>query len=91
MLAYFKRLIALRKAEPIIQYGDVRFVDAPASSVIAYERTLNGERILVQCNFSGEEQPAIPAEGGEVLVSNYTEAANGTMLRPWEGTAHIWR
>ena len=91
VLAYFKRLIALRKAEPIIQYGDVRFVDAPASSVIAYERTLNGERILVQCNFSGEEQPAIPAEGGEILVSNYTEAANGTMLRPWEGTAHIWR
>ncbi len=57
----------------------------------AYERTLDGERLLVQCNFSGEEQPAIAGEGGEVLVSTYDEPGDAAVLRPWEGTARIWR
>ncbi len=90
-LNYFKRLIALRKAEPIIQRGDVRFLESPSEKVIAYERTLDGERVLVQCNFSGDEQPAMACDGGEILISNYDEAGNGATLRPWEGTAYIWR
>ena len=89
--SFFKRLIALRKAEDIIQAGDVRFLESPAGQVIAYERTLGDERIVVQCNFSGEEQPALAFEGGEVLISNYDEAAESDTLRPWEGTALIWR
>ena len=89
--AYFKRLIALRKAERVIQAGDVRFLESPADKVIAYERTLDGERIVVQCNFSGEEQPALELDVGEILVSNYDEAAQTSTLRPWEGTARIWR
>jgi trehalose-6-phosphate hydrolase len=91
VLAYFKRLIALRKAEEIIQAGDVKFLESPAPQVIAYERTLDDTRVVVQCNFSGEEQPALALEGGEVFVSNYEEPADGTVLRPWEGTALIWR
>jgi len=91
VLAFYKRLIALRKAEPIIQGGAIRFVESPADQVIAYERTLGDTRILVQCNFSGVEQPALAAEGGEVLISNYDEPGDGAVLRPWEGTAYIWR
>ncbi|MEE0027673.1 MAG: alpha-glucosidase C-terminal domain-containing protein, partial [Atopobiaceae bacterium] len=90
VFSFFKRLIALRKTEAIIQGGDIRFVESPAPQVIAYERTLGDERILVQCNFSADEQPAIATDGGEVLVSNYDEPA-GDVLRPWEGTALIWR
>ena len=89
--AYFKRLVALRKQEPLIQAGDVRFLDAPSSKVIAYERTLDGERIVVQCNFSGEEQEGLALDGGETLISNYDEPATAAVLRPWEGTARIWR
>ena len=91
VFAFFKRLIALRKAEEIIQAGDVKFLESPAAQVIAYERTWKGERVVVQCNFSGEEQPALELEGGEILVSNYDEPAAGTVLRPWEGTALVWR
>ena len=90
VLAYFKRLVALRKAEEIIQAGDVRFLDTASDKVIAYERTLGDERLAVQCNFSGEEQPALALDGGEILISNYDEAG-GTSLRPWEATARIWR
>jgi trehalose-6-phosphate hydrolase len=88
--AFFKRLVALRKAEDVIQAGDVRFLES-ADQVIAYERTLDDVRVVVQCNFSGDEQPALELEGGEVLVSNYDEPATSNVLRPWEGTALIWR
>lgn len=91
VFSFYKRLIALRKAEAIIQGGAIRFVESPAPQVIAYERTLGDERVLVQCNFSGDEQPAVPAEGGQVLISNYDEDGDGSTLRPWEGTAHVWR
>ena len=91
VFAFYKKLVALRKGTEIIQAGDVRFLESPAEKVIAYERTLGDERIVVQCNFSGEEQPAIELEGGEVLVSNYDDPAETAILRPWEGTAIIWR
>ena len=87
--AYFQKLIALRKELPVIQVGDVHFVEAPSDKVIAYERTLDGTRVLVQCNFSGVEQPALATDGGNSLIDNYDEPASGT-LRPWEAVAHIW-
>ena len=90
VLAYFMRLIRLRKAEAVIQAGDVRFVDAGNDCVIAYERTLDDTRLLVQCNFSGEEVPALPTDGGELLVGNYGQPA-ANVLGPWEARAHIWR
>ena len=72
-----------------IQEGDIRFLETPSDKVIAYERTLGDERLVVQCNFSGEEQPALATEGGELLVGNYDEPAG--VLRPWEAVAYIWR
>ena len=86
---FYRQLISLRKAEEIIQGGDIRFVESPSDKVIAYERTLGDERLLVQCNFSGEEQPMLTDEGGELLVGNYDAPAD--VLRPWEGVARIWR
>lgn len=88
--AYFKELIRIRKELPVIQAGDVRFLDVDSSKVIAYERALGSERVLVQCNFSGAEQPALDVEGGKVLVSNYDAVGDGGVLRPWEATAIFW-
>ena len=89
--AFFKQLIALRKESATIQEGDVHFLDSSSDKVIAYERTLGDERIVVQCNFSGEEQPALAVEGAEVLIGNYDDPLAGGVLHPWEGVAHIWR
>lgn len=89
--AYYKKLITLRKELPVIQDGDVRFVDGAGDKVIAYERTLDDVHVLVQCNFCGEEQRALPTEGGEVLIGNYDAPAGADILRPWEAVAHIWR
>ncbi len=89
--SFFKRLISLRKEEPIIQGGSIEFMESPSEKVIAYRRTLGHECLLVQCNFSCEQQPALVHTGGTVLVSNYDEPGNDTTLRPWEATATIWR
>ena len=89
--SFFKRLISLRKEEPIIQGGSIEFMESPSEKVIAYRRTLGHECLLVQCNFSCEQQPALAHTGGTVLVSNYDESCNGATLRPWEATATIWR
>lgn len=89
--AYYQRLIALRKELPVVQAGDVRFLDAASDKVIAYERKLDDVRVLVQCNFSGEEQPALACADGELLIGNYDDPGEAGVLRPWEAVAHIWR
>lgn len=94
--AYYQQLIALRKAEPVVAEGDIRFFDVPdVSPVIAYERTLEGTRLVVQCNFSGSEVAGVDVEpGGELLVGNYDEPLvedARVTLRPYEAVAHIWR
>ena len=89
--SFFKRLISLRKEEPIIQGGGIEFIESPSEKVIAYKRTLGNECLLVQCNFSGEQQPALAHTGGTALIGNYDEPSDGATLRPWEATATIWR
>ncbi len=54
VFAYYRQLIALRKAYPIIVYGT--FVPLESDHrVYAYERRLDGQRLLVLCNFSEDE------------------------------------
>ena len=104
--AYYRRLIALRRAEPAISCGPVRFVDvAEDSPIIAYERTLAADeapagvaqRVAVWCNFSGDEvvaAPAAAADGAELLVGNYDAIClrdGHLVLRPWEAVALAWR
>ena len=95
--AYYQRLVALRKTEPVIAQGNIRFFDVPdVSPVIAYWRELDdapagkARRMLVQCNFSGQEVPALKAEGGELLVGN-REAWDAATLAPYEARAICWR
>lgn len=89
ILNFYRRLIALRKEYPIISDGDIKFLETHNARVIAYERRLNDERLIVVCNFGGsEEKPGILLEG-KVLISNY-EGTSGT-LRPYEAAAMITR
>ena len=104
--AYYRRLIELRHAEPVIARGRVRFLDVDdASPLIAYERTLDepelpagvARRVAVWCNFSGADVVAAPAavtDGAELLVGNYDAPClrdGQLLLRPWEAVAFAWR
>ena len=99
--SFYRRIIALRKECPVIQAGDVRFLDAASEKVIAYERTLGDaargpRRLVVACNFGGTDAAALPAgevEGSSVLIENCDEhrIQDGTLvLGPWCAVAFAW-
>ena len=53
VFAFWKRMIALRKTLPALIDGD--FVPVLVSnSIFAFERTLNGKRLLSMCNMTGK-------------------------------------
>jgi alpha-glucosidase len=80
VLHLHRALLALRRARPALALGDLRLVDA-AEGVLAYERTLGGERLGVALNFTAEPKPS-PFRG-EVLLSTLTGTASA--LRGNEG------
>ena len=91
ILAHYKRLIALRKALPIIQIGRFDLLAPEHDQIMAYTRTLGDQQMLVLANFS--DRPArmvLPTHlvgGGQLLVPNYPRAATvegQVELRPYE-------
>lgn len=98
VLAFYKKLVALRKENEIIADGQIRFTDAGNDNVISYVRTLNGQTLSVFCNLRGTDQSlgeAFTAPGGKILISNYESADAGKeikidTLRPFEVAAVLW-
>ncbi|MGQ9489694.1 MAG: alpha-amylase family glycosyl hydrolase [Anaerolineae bacterium] len=54
LLSFFRSLAALRNAEPALQVGAYRSVDAGSATVFAYLREHGTARFLILLNFSGE-------------------------------------
>ncbi|MED4205591.1 alpha,alpha-phosphotrehalase [Neobacillus mesonae] len=86
---FYQKLIQLRKELDIITEGDFELLLRDHPQLFVYERKLNDERLLVVCNFSGEEVTvddeavSTKLKNDEVLLGNYeTEGAN--VLRPYE-------
>ena len=96
VLAHYRRLIALRHAEPVVVDGDFRMLLPHDERVYAFTRTLDATSLLVLGNFSGAPAPApVPDAAGwaraELLVGR--ERAPGTdadpiVLAPWEGRVY---
>lgn len=88
---HYKKLIDIRKNNETIIYGDYELLNPEDENVFAYTRELNGEKILVVCNF--KENPAkfrlkedLEKEP-EILLSNYKDSALNLYeldLRPYE-------
>lgn len=51
LLSWYRELIAIRKSEPALRSGDLRWLDAPRG-VMAWERASKGRRVRVYLNFS---------------------------------------
>ena len=89
ILAFYRRLIALRKEHRIIAEGSIRFLERENDEILAYERELEGEHLLVLCNFRASDiaMPELHA-AGEKLIGNYPGMA--AHLRPYEVIALRW-
>ena len=87
ILAFYKKLVQFRKDSEIVADGEIRFLDTETDDVIAYERTLKGEKLTVVCSMRGFDVPApelAGLEGRKVLISNYVNAKETGVLRPYE-------
>jgi oligo-1,6-glucosidase/alpha-glucosidase len=82
MLALTRALLALRRAEPALELGDIVLLDAP-EGVLAYERRYDGRRVRVLLNLT-PDNVAI-AWQGEPLLSTLDGWAEPGMLYPDEG------
>ena len=95
---YYRKLIQLRKANPVIVYGAYDLLLPDDEVIYAFTRTLDEDRLLVILNFS-KQTPVfkLPAglhfAGQELLISNYPvdpdQALDRLALRPYE--ARVYR
>ena len=89
---YYKKLIALRKEYEIIVYGDYNLLLPEDKDLFVYERSLDGKKLLVVCNFSENEREFDfnTVKNGEILINNYTDFnLNNKKMRPFEAVAVI--
>lgn len=86
-LNYFRKLTALRKAEPALIYGKYTLVDKANENVYAYTRELNGRKLLMLLNFKATESSVnsgIDPGKVKVLLGNYPTPSVDGKLKPYE-------
>lgn len=87
---HYKKLIEIRKSNETIIYGDYKLLCEDDKNIFAYVRELNGDKILVVCNFYEKEVEFKYDEefkNAEILLSNYNDsslAIDKLKLRPYE-------
>ena len=93
VFSYYKKLIRLRHENPVIVYGDYELLEPDSEEVFIYKRTLDGEHLMVICNFTDHEVTVSDAvmsqipDQAEILIANYAEDA-GKVLHPYEAKVY---
>ncbi|MDG6142586.1 alpha-glucosidase [Lactococcus formosensis] len=84
----YQKLIALRKENPIIVWGEFELLKDTAEEVFAYIRSYKGENWLIVANFSANEnQFSSSYEVKEEVIHNYSEVIDDVkeiILKPYE-------
>ena len=87
---HYKKLINIRKHNDTIIYGDYKLLLPEDKNVFAYSRKLNGDKIVVVCNFYNKKINLNFKEdfnNVEILLSNYKDSSilmKDLKLRPYE-------
>lgn len=89
----YRKLIHLRRENPIMVYGDYELLLPNDENIYAYTRTYQDKTWLVICNFYKDSVEFSLNGTGKVLISNYenscTDLKNGR-LRPYEAVIYEW-
>ena len=87
---HYKNLIDIRKKNDTIIYGDYKLLCSEDKNIFAYIRELNGDKILVVCNFY-EDEAIFKFDDdfnfANILLSNYNDSSKlleNLTLRPYE-------
>lgn len=90
VLAFYKKLIQLRKSMPVISEGSIHFLTEEPKAVLGYERSYGEKKLLVLCNLKEEPVEMKLPEGWKeysVLLGNYEDtqmSADKVELRAYE-------
>lgn len=86
ILEHYRKLIKLRKQYRVIQDGLYERMMEDHTEVFAYKRILDEEELIVLNNFYGKETKIdfIDKEQYEVLLTNYDNSNELSLLRPYE-------
>lgn len=88
----YKKLVQLRKDFPVFVDGKFTLLLEDDENIFAYSRKNEENTMLVVCNFFDKEIPmplAKECEGMEVLISNYKDTSDMSVLRPYEARMYI--
>jgi oligo-1,6-glucosidase len=92
-LNYFKKIVKLRKNNPVLVYGKYRQLDKENPTVYAYTRELENQQWLVLLNFSASNAKAdigLKTTNAKLISTNYktspiiNKAKSQVTLRPYE-------
>lgn len=91
VLNYFRKMVNLRKQNPVLVHGKYQLLDEANEQVYAYTRSLNKKRVLVLLNFSKESSnfniPAKTGKLGRVLINNMADVSiqgSSVKLQPYQ-------
>lgn len=88
----YKKLVQLRKDYPVFVDGKFTLLLEDDENIFAYSRKNEEKTMIVVCNFFDKEIPMpLAKECGdmEVLISNYKDTSDMSVLRPYEARMYI--
>jgi oligo-1,6-glucosidase len=97
ILNYFRKVVQLRKENPVLVYGTYTVLDRDNPDVYAYIREGGGKKLLVLLNFTDKEKQADVTQdlkGASILLCNYRDVPGreggkaGIGLRPYEAVVY---
>ena len=91
VLSIYKKLLALRKGNFVLQNGDIYFINKGKNNILIYSRRIDMEEIIIVLNFNNKKKPANMGHIGDtskIIFSTHqgTKMDKGKiMLQPFEG------
>ena len=90
VLNHFRKMVALRKDNLLLVYGEYEIIQEEHPTIYAYSRTLEDQKMLILLNFSELESSIELSnydDSKEVLINNYSELSvdkNTITLKPYQ-------
>ena len=91
VLNYFRKMVKLRKENPVLIYGKYTLIDAENKDVYAYTRELDDQKFLIMLNFKSHEakvETGFDLSRAKVLAGNYKESSTDGKLKPYEAVIY---
>ncbi len=91
VLNYFRKIVKLRKNNPLLVYGKYTLLDKNNPDIYAYTREWNGKQMLVLLNFRNKAATVHIGKDlskARLLLGNYSNPSKTETLQPYESVVY---